>query len=111
MTCPLRVTTGHDALPNPRIPPKLRAVAKAVYIFGSIARGDYRADSDVDIYVETAITGCETAQDFIDFHEGADGFAILLSGKIGRDVHVHRMVLSEPTDHARLGACYVEAHH
>jgi predicted nucleotidyltransferase len=73
---------------------------KAVYVFGSIARGDYRADSDVDIYVETAITGHEMVQDFTDFHEGADGFAILLGGKIGRDVHVHGMVLSEPTDHA-----------
>jgi len=76
------------------------ACVKAVYIFGSIARGDYRPDSDVDIYVETAIEGQEMVKDFTDFHQDAVGFAILLRDKIGREVHLHGMVLSEPTDHA-----------
>jgi predicted nucleotidyltransferase len=73
---------------------------KAIYVFGSIARGDYRADSDVDIYVETAIAGYEMVEDFTNLHQEAVGFAGLLGGEIEREGHLHGMVLSEPTDHA-----------
>jgi len=74
---------------------------KAIYIFGSVARGDYRPDSDVDIYVEVALEdNHEMVQDFTDLHGEADGFSITLAAKVRRDIHVHGMRAGVQTDAA-----------
>ena len=74
--------------------------AVAIYVFGSIARGDYRRESDVDIYAKIEIPDHRAVEDFTEMHRNADGFAILLGQELRRDVHIHGMVLAEPTDHA-----------
>lgn|SRR5262245_6029358 len=86
---------------------------KHVYVFGSIARSDYRADSDVDIAVEFQESleqqrpggarprlGEDLVADFTKLHNEADEFSSDLGSKSQRKVHLHRMVVSEPEDHA-----------
>jgi predicted nucleotidyltransferase len=74
-----------------------------IYIFGSIARGDYGPASDVDIFVRPQLgdlTDHSIVEDFTELHGEADGFSILLGHELRREVHIHGMVLRESEDHA-----------
>jgi len=74
-----------------------------IYVFGSVARGDYGPASDVDIFVRPQlddISDHSLVDDFTQLHGEADGFSILLGRELRRNVHIHGMVLREPEDHA-----------
>ncbi len=74
-----------------------------IYVFGSVARGDYGPASDVDLFVRPQlddISDHSLVEDFTQLHGEADGFSILLDRELRRDVHIHGMVLREPKDHA-----------
>jgi predicted nucleotidyltransferase len=76
-----------------------------IYVFGSIARGDYGPASDVDIFVRPELgdmSDHSLVEDFTQLHDEAHGFSILLGGELRRDVHIHGMLLREPQDHAWL---------
>ena len=73
---------------------------KAIYIFGSIARGDCCRDSDVDIFVEVKIDteNHASVEDFTRLHGEADGFSVTLGGAVRHPVHIHGMKTGEQTD-------------
>ena len=73
---------------------KIRCL-RAIYVFGSIARGDAHPGSDLDLmfeYIDDLERDNEAMESFNDFQRHIDGRKILLSRIIGRAVSNHGAV-------------------
>lgn len=88
----------------------LRAVAdfadgfsciECVAIFGSVARGDHRPDSDLDVYVVlmpellSGVPSSDVTADFVRLHAAVEGWAQEVGTMVGRKVSVHGIVIVE----------------
>lgn len=66
---------------------------KALYLFGSVARGDYRRESDIDLCIEWA-EGFQTEHglmiSYIDFQPEGLKWGNKLAARLGRPVNFHR---------------------
>jgi predicted nucleotidyltransferase len=74
---------------------------KALYVFGSVARGETSIANDIDICVEY---GPQTAAHFSDsftaFQGAFEDWAVAVTELFGRPVRFHNIYLSDPKDAA-----------
>jgi hypothetical protein len=71
----------------------------ALYIFGSIVRGDYTPTSDVDIAVEYMPLAEIAALDdgsYERWQEAAEGWRQSFGRRIGREVHLDQLHIADP---------------
>jgi predicted nucleotidyltransferase len=70
---------------------------RAVYVFGSVGRGDYQSRSDIDLYFDIATSDPAEFQRSL---AGLESFRIELSNETGRTVSVHYDPFDEQADDA-----------